>query len=142
MQSLRQRLVICQDVEVAPIKQVPKMADSQIGCQEFPIESRVLQLCRVQLLTEEGKGPPGLALPLLQNCPYVGVGSVHGQANFSLWIRVGEDSGLAQGSLDAGERVHHGWCPAQLSGLATFQYFRQWQQNLSSRRNESSIKIH
>jgi hypothetical protein len=58
MQSLRQRLMVGEDVEAPPIQQVPEVADTQERRQQFSVKRRVLQLCGVELLAEEGERSP------------------------------------------------------------------------------------
>ena len=74
MQGLGERLVIRQDVELPAVKHVPEMPEAEIGGEQLAIEGsriEVFQLRGIQLLAEEGEGPPAAAaaaaagLPLL-----------------------------------------------------------------------------
>ncbi len=71
MQGLGEGLVIRQDVELPAVKHILEMSEAEIGGEQLAIEGGVFQLRAIQLLAEEGEGPPAAAaagaagLPLL-----------------------------------------------------------------------------
>jgi hypothetical protein len=86
VQGLGEMLVIRQDVELPAIKHIPEMPEAEIGGEQLANKGGVFQLRGIQLLAEEGKGPPAAAaaaaagLPLLQDRSNVGVARIYSQA--------------------------------------------------------------
>ena len=111
MQGLGERLVIRQDVEFPAVKHIPEMPEAEIGGEQLSIKGGVFQLRGIQLLAEEGKGPPASAaaattgLPLLQDSSNVSVARIYSQAEIRRWVWMGEGGHLGQSVFDQLEAV-------------------------------------
>ena len=69
MQGLGEGLVIRQDVELPAVKHIPEMPEAEIGGEQLAVEGGVLQLRGIQLLAEEGEGPPAVAAAAASGLP-------------------------------------------------------------------------
>ncbi len=76
------------------------MPEAEIGGKQLSIEGGVFQLCGIQLLAEEGEGPPAAAaaaaagLPLLQDRSNMCVARIYSQAEVRRRVWVGEGGHL------------------------------------------------
>jgi hypothetical protein len=117
VQGLGEGLVIRKDVELPAVKHIPEMPEAEIGGEQLAIKGRVFQLRGIQLLAEEGEGPPAAAaaaaagLPLLQDSSNVGVARIYSQAEVRRRVWMGEGGHLGQSVLDQLEAVLHGGRP-------------------------------
>ena len=92
--------MVSSDMKHTTLEKRAKMLDREINCKQLTTKRTVRLLSWGELAAEKRERLPGAVDPLLECAADTGERSVGHQANFGCWVRVAQQRGILEGSLD------------------------------------------
>ena len=97
--------MVSSDMKHTTLETRAKMLDREINCKQLTTKRTVPLLSWGELAAEKRERLPGAVDPLLECATDAGERSVGHQANFGCWVRMVQQRGIGESSLDAGESL-------------------------------------
>ena len=137
--------MVSSDMKHTTLEKRAKMPDREINCKQLTTKRTVPLLSWGELAAEKREWLPGAVDPLLECAANTGERSVGHQANFGCWVRVVQQRGIREGSLDAGESLFGVRRPRERRRLRSSWISREKRvqrlQNVSAVGNEPVVEV-